>query len=229
VLHELQLALGIISVLLVVILVYLFFKVYKTQRQIILLGLPFGFLLLAISYFFLGIHLFYPFSGTLSFALMWLRVVTQTCGFLLIAISYLLAGRIKRETKLTIPTISLILVLAATLTFGLLDISNNPGLSIIYSLNELFAVANIALLSYIIIFLIRNIQLSRTNSTDLIGAPIAFAAFWLGQLSYLIWEYTRSDVALVGSQVARVISLAIFIYIYYLASKEASAGDNGQT
>jgi hypothetical protein len=229
VLHELQLALGIISILLVVILVYLFFKVYKTQRQIILLGLPFGFLLLAISYFFLGVHLFYPFSGTLSFALMWLRVVTQTGGFLLIVISYLLAGRIKRETKLTIPTISLILVLAVTIAFGLLDISNNPGLSIIYELNELFAVANLALLSYIIIYLIRNIQLSRANSTGLIGAPIAFAAFWLGQLSYLIWEFTLSDVALVGSQVTRVISLAIFIYIYYLASKEATLGDSGQT
>ncbi|NLF89258.1 hypothetical protein GX563_10615 [Candidatus Bathyarchaeota archaeon] len=228
-LQELQLSLGIISVLLVVILVYLFFRVYKTQRQIILLGLPLGFLLLAISYFFLGIHLFYPFSGTLSYALMWLRVVTQTGGFLLIAISYLLAGRIKRETKLTIPTISLALVLSVTLAFGLLDISNNPGLSIIYQLNELFVVANLALLSYIIIFLIRNIQLSRNNSTGLISAPVAFTAFWIGQLSYLIWEFIRSDIALVGSQVARVSSLAIFIYIYYLASKEALSDDSGQT
>lgn len=228
-LNELQLALGIVSIALAFVLVYLFFKVYWTQRQITLLGLPFGFLLLTISYLFLGIHLFYPYSGGLSYSLMWIRVVTQTAGFLLIAISYVLAGRVKKTTKLSIPTISLILVLATILSFGILDVSNSPELSIIYSLNELFTVANLALLSYIIIFLIRNFQVSRSNKSGLVSAPIAFLAFWLGQFSYLLWEFTKNDAALVGSQLGRVISLAIFIYIYYLASKEVSAVDCEQT
>jgi hypothetical protein len=63
----------------------------------------------------------------------------------------------------------------------------------------------------------------------LITVPVAFAAFWLGQFSYLLWEYTRSDAALVGSQIARVIALALLIQMYYFASKEALEDDSEQT
>jgi hypothetical protein len=228
-LFEVQLLLGIISFVLSFTLVALFFKLYWTQRQIFLLGLPFGFLLLTLSFGFLLVHFIYPYAGGLSYSLMWLRVITQTAGIALIALSYVLAGRNQRKTNLNLPTISLILILAAIIAFGFLDAINPPGLSIIYSLNDLFTIANLALLSYIIVLLVRNYQVSAYKNTGLLAVPVAFAAFWSGQLSYLLWEYTRSDAALVGSQVARVIGLALLIQMYYFASKEASEDDNEQT
>lgn len=228
-LYEVQLLLGIVSFALSLTLMALFFKLYWTQRRIFLLGLPFGFLLLALSFGFLLVHFIYPYAGGLSYSLMWLRVITQTAGFALIAISYILAGRNQRETTLNLQTIALILVLAAIIAFGFLDVINPPGLSIIYSLNDLFTVANLALISYIILFLVRNYWISPHKNTGLITVPVAFAAFWSGQLSYLLWEFTRSDAALLGSQVGRVIGLALLIVMYYFASKEASEGDSEQT
>jgi hypothetical protein len=228
-LFEVQLLLGVVSFALSLTLVALFFKLYWTQRQIFLLGLPFGFLLLTISFLFLAIHFIYPNAGGLSYSLMWLRVITQTGGFILIALSYIFAGRTQRKTTMNLPTISLILILAAIISFGILDQINPPGLSIIYSLNNLFTVANLALLSYIIVFLVRNYQVSPHKNAGLITVLVAFAAFWAGQFSYLLWEYTRSDAALLGSQVARVIGLALLVQMYYLASKEASECDSEQT
>jgi hypothetical protein len=171
----------------------------------------------------------YPYAGGLSYSLMWIRVITQTAGFALIAVSYVLAERNQRKTTLNIPAITLILVLAAIIAFGFLDEINPPGLSIIYSLNGLFTIANLALISYIIVFLARNYQVSTNKNAGLITAPVAFVAFWAGQLSFLIWEYTRSDAALLGSQVGRVIGLALLIQMYYFAGKEASEDDGEQT
>jgi hypothetical protein len=222
VLFELQLSLGIISVALSLILVILFFKVYWLQRQIFLLGLPFGFLLLALSSTFLGLHLFYPYVPVLSVSLMWLRVTTQTTGFLLIALSYILSGRIQKTTRYNLLTISLVIIIGVIFLFGLLNTTNPPGLSIIYSINDLFTMVNLALLSYIIVFLARRFALAQPKISLLVSAPIAFGVFWLGQFFYLFWDYTRVDIASVGSQVARVIALILFIRIYYLVSKEAS-------
>jgi len=222
VLFEIQLSLGLISIALSLILVFLFFKVYWLQRQIFLLGLPFGFLFLALSSTFLGLHLFYPYVPGLSVSLMWLRVLTQTTGFLLITLSYILSGKIQRTTRYNLLTISLVIIIGTIFVFGLLNTTNPPGLSIIYSINDLFTMVNLALLSYIIVFLARRFSLANPKISLLVSAPLAFAVFWLGQFSYLNWEYTRIDIALVGSQIARVISLILFIRIYYLASKEAS-------
>jgi hypothetical protein len=235
VLFEIQLSLGVISVALSLILVFLFFKVYWLQRQIFLLGLPFGFLLLALSSTFLGVHLFYPYVPVLSASLMWVRVTTQTTGFLLIALSYILSGRIQKTTKYNLLTLSLVIIIGLIFIFGLITTTNPPGLSIIYSINDLFTMVNLALLSYIIVYLAKRFSMVKPKISFLVSAPLAFGVFWLGQFSYLTWEYTRSDYALVGnyvlvgSQIARVISLILFIRIYYLATKEASIIDIEQT
>jgi len=160
---------------------------------------------------------------------MWLRVLTQTTGFLLITLSYILSGKIQRTTRYNLLTISLVIIIGTIFIFGLLNTTNPPGLSIIYSINDLFTMVNLALLSYIIVFLARRFSLAKPKISLLVSAPLAFAVFWLGQFSYLNWEYTRIDIALVGSQIARVISLILFIRIYYLASKEASINNIEQT
>ncbi len=154
---------------------------------------------------------------------MWFRVVTQTIGFVLIAFSYLFAGSYQNTTKR-----SYLIILSGTvaLIFGafvILILANPSGLESVYSNNEIFATINLVLLSYIILFLVRKLQLIKLKVTDLIIAPVAFLALWLGQFSFLVFSFAGGgNIALVGSQIARVVGLALFIQICYQASKETS-------
>jgi len=207
-------------------LFYLFFKIYKTKGSIFLLGLPIGFFFLMSSYFFLSAHLVdsvFQSVNTLSSSIMWLRVITQTIGFVLIASSYVFASRYQHTTKqnyLVILSGSTALMLIA---FGILFVSNPSGISSIYSYINLFVIVNLALLSYIIIFLTRKLMLANRKGSALISGVVAFASLWIGQFSFLVWALANGgSVALVGSQVARVVSFAIFIRIYYVSSKESS-------
>jgi len=161
---------------------------------------------------------------------MWFRVVTQTIGFILIAFSYLSAG-----TYQNTPKRSYLIILSGTTTlifgaFMILFLTNPSGLESIYSRNEIFATINLGLLSYILLFLARKLQLIKLKVSDLIIAPIAFLALWLGQFSFLVFAFAEGgNIALVGSQIARVVGLALFIQIYYQASKEISNNAPEQT
>ncbi|HSV50451.1 MAG TPA: hypothetical protein VLH35_09040 [Candidatus Acidoferrales bacterium] len=228
--HDAQIILGAVSIALALGLVYLFFKVYRTQRGIYLLGLPFGFLFLSLSYLFLGIHLASPYEQTLSGSLMWLRVITQTGGFLLIALSYLLSNRNQpqKTTQYSFTTLSLMLVVSVICLFCLIAALNPPGLSIIYSINEIFTIVNLGFLSCVIVYLFRKRQHSN-GAAGLLSAPLGFTVLWLGQLAFLIWDVGHNEIPLLGSQIARIIGLAIFIGIYYQAIKGAPKSDCRQT
>ena len=224
--------LGATSILLVLPLVYLFFKIYRLQRNVILLGMPLGFFFIAMSYIFLGLHLLNSqvIINTFSSSLMWLRVVTQTWGFTLIASSYFLAGRSKNGPKHRFLSIASWSIIAVVCAFGLLMIINPPGISSVYTVNVMFSAANIALLTYIIFFIIRKLELSNGSISGLISAPVAFAFLWLGQFSFLIWKLdgNSGDAAIVGSQIAPIIGLLLFIRIYYMTSKRCYQTDDGK-
>ena len=214
-------------------LVCLFFKVYNRKRSIFLLGLPFGFFFLMLSYVFLGLYLVdltFESVNPLSSLIMWLRVIIQTIGFALIAFSYFSAGRYQNITKYTY---SIILIGSMGLVFslfGALYFVNPSDLASVYTDINLFSIVNIALLSYVILFLSRKLQLSSRRVSGLTSAPLAFACLWLGQLSLLIYALAGGgDAALLGSQVARVVGLALFLRMYYLASKERSTDAGEQT
>jgi hypothetical protein len=224
--------LGATSIVLVLPLVYLFFNIYRLQRNVILLGLPLGFFFLAMSYIFLGLHLLNSpvIINTFSSSLMWLRVVTQTWGYTLIASSYFLAGRSQNAPKHRFLAIALWSIIAVICAFGLLMIINPTGISTVYNVNTIFASANIALLTYIIFFIIRKLEVANGSISGLISAPVAFAFLWLGQFSFLIWKLdgNSGDAAIVGSQIAPLIGLALFIRIYYLTSKRCHQTIDGE-
>lgn len=224
--------LGATSIVLVLPLVYLFFKIYRLQRNVILLGLPLGFFFIAMSYIFLGLHLLNSpvIINTFSSSIMWLRVVTQTWGFTLIASSYFLAGRSQNGPKHRFLAIVAWSIIAVVCAFGLLMIINPAGISTVYNINGMFTSANIALLTYIIFFIIRKLELSNGSISGLISAPVAFAFLWLGQFSFLIWKLdgNSGDAAIVGSQIAPIIGLLLFIRIYYMTSKRCYQTVDGE-
>jgi hypothetical protein len=214
-------SLGVLSIILSLVLVYLFFKVYRLQRSVILLGLPLGFLFLTVSFSLLGVHLFAFTTIIDSFtsSIMWFRVVTQTLGFTLIALSYFFSGQSQKETKHNISLIALCSFVSILCIFGVLLILYPAGLFSIYSYTTLFTIANIGLLSYIIFFILRRLAFIKENFDVLASTIVAFGFIWLGQYSFLICKLDYSDVSLLGSQFAPIIGLALFIRVYYLTSK----------
>jgi hypothetical protein len=218
--------LEIVCIALATTLVYLFSKIYKTKRSFFLLSLPIGVFFLMSSYLFLLAHhldLSFRVIDPLSSSIMWLRAVTQTIGFSLIAVSYIFASRNQNTSK---QSYLVILAGSCSLMFsalGVLYFLNPSGLSLIYSYTQLFSLVNIALLSYIIIFLDKKLLNAKTRSSGLFFSMLAFVCLWLGQIVFLVFALANGGVvALVGSQIARIVGFAIFIIIYYSASKEAS-------
>jgi hypothetical protein len=221
--------LGIASIALSFALTLLFFKIYRVQRSTILLGLPLGFFFLAVSYTFLGIHLFiYTTIDSFSSSLMWLRVSSQTAGFALITLSYFLSSYSQKSMKRWPLTIALWSIVLFICGFGFLLALNPVGLSSIYTHNELFTLVNLGLISYIVYFIIRKLELAKEGISGLISAPVAFAFIWLGQFSFLIWKLDGAgQAALIGSQIAPIIGLVLFIRLYYLISKRCYQSFDG--
>ena len=156
---------------------------------------------------------------------MWARAIAQLIGFTSIAMSYFVAGRYQGTSR---RSYSIILLGATGLilcVFGFLLIVFNPlDLASIYSSTRIFTIVNIALLSYIILFLYRKIKPVTGEITSLVGAPLAFFCLWLGQFSFLVYSMVNNNAAiLIGSQVARIVGFVFFVLIYYLARKESKS------
>lgn len=167
---------------------------------------------------------FYNIS-TYSSILMWVRVITQFLGFSLISFSYFIVGKYQ-GTNLRNNLISLLGTMLLLLSaFGILFLFFNPlELVTVYSSTSIFTVFNLALLSYITIFLFRKIKFTNGIRKSTPTALLAFFCLWIGQLTFLIYSVAVNDTAiLIGSQVARIVGFAFLIQIYYSAKKEALA------
>ena len=137
---------------------------------------------------------------------------------------------LKKLTKHSFLALSLWSIVAVVCIFALLLVINPVGLSSVYADNIVFTIANLGLLTYILFCLFRKIDLTTGKVSGLVGALIAFGLLWLGQLSFLLWDLNDGGtVCLFGSEITRLVSLVLFILIYYQASKEVSAIDKCET
>jgi hypothetical protein len=232
--RAIMLVLEFTCIALALTLVCLFFKVCNTKRSIFLLGLPFGFFFLMLSYIFLGMHLIdITFQGgisALSSSIMWLRVVTQTIGIVLITSSYLFVSRYQHISKSSYLITLVGSTALAFVAFAALYFFQPYGLYAVYADSRIFSLLNIILLSFIICLLARRLQSKSKAGSGLISAPVAFIFLWLGQIFFLIYAYANGgNIALIVSQITRLISLVLFIRIYYIASKEVSTYAGEQT
>lgn len=219
--------LELLCISLAILLVYMFVKMYNTKGSTFLLGLPVGFACLLTSYILLELHMInLTFNGISDFSsiLMWVRAIAQLIGFTSIAMSYFVAGRYQGTSKRGYSIISLGTAFLILVVFLFLFMFFEPlKLESVYSSISIFTVVNLALISYIILFLYRKIQLAKNRFKDLLNTPLAFFFLWLGQFSFLFWSVANHSVIfLIGSQVTRIVGLALFVQIYYSARKESS-------
>jgi hypothetical protein len=207
-----------ISVILALTLVYLFSKSYRLQRSVFLLGLPLGFFFLAISYVFLALSI--ANRGVMAAdSFMWLRLVTQTFGFVFISATYYFSSKPQKTTRFAFLAILTATTTIILILFALLFIAPPIGLPSVSVINDFFGVANLVFVGYIIAFLIRKLELAGAGVSGLVSAPLAFTILWIAQLTILIWSIDGSLASLITANIARIVALTLFLRIYYLTSK----------
>jgi len=204
---------------LAIVLVYFFLKAYRFTRVIYLLGLPVGFSFLASSYVFLGLSSFYESDVMVTEQFLWLRLITQNFGFAFVAFAYYFSSKAEGATRRSLFIISfasgmtlLLFFVAAILGPPFLEL---PSASV---LDEYFRAGNLALLGYVIYYLVRRLESYHERIPGL-WAPTAFSLMWLAQYSLLIWGIDASQTAFVFAHAARLGSLALFIRIYYASGR----------
>ena len=204
-----------LSVGLALILVYIFLRAHRLVHSVYLLGLPIGFSFLASSYLFLGMSLLYENDLAVSNSFLWLRLITQSFGFAIVAFSYYFSSKTERPTKYPLGLITFASIISILLVFAALIVS--PPFLQVPSTNvfdEYFRITNLVFLGYIIYHLVKHLKASEETLFSLIYAPSAFSLMWLAQYSLLIWGLDGSPVAFVLAHLARLASLILLIRIY---------------
>ena len=225
-----SLAISVASVTLSLLIAWKFLKSYRLSGFGYLLGIPVGFVLLALSFSFQHLSLVYQHSPFLNPAFFWMQIVMQSEGFALIAISYQFKNfdpaaessyRTRRKEDRPFDIKHLMLVIIPPIMVSIPFIAPTALLAV----NPYFNYARFAELSFcmmlfnlaVIGYICRNVIVSlvKSGNVRLIYVPLAFALFFIEQYSLVITYFDNSVVASVGGLVARLAALSMFVYIMY--------------
>lgn len=228
-----------------------FFRTYKFSGFGYLLGLPIGFAVIAISFVFEHLSLIsYNYSYTNSFlytAFFWIQLTLQSEGLALIALSYMLKNRanvvngwnvskpflshssiVSSSTRLKdiliiiLPMVVISVPIMVTISALFVQpILNDTELNDLSIYTRVF---NIVILGYIL----RNTLASLVKAANikLLYVPAVFGLLWLEQYSLIITYFDSDLSAFIGSILARLAGLTLFVYaIRYALSKSRIGGD----
>jgi hypothetical protein len=208
-----------VSTFLASIIIYLFVKAYRTIQATYLLGLPIGFSFLASSYLFLGISMLHETSNpAISESFLWLRIATQSFGFIFIAFTYYFSSKDERTTK----NLFIVISFASTVSVSLIMVGaalSAPflGTSSVHVVDEILGAVNLAFIGYVIYHLSKRLKsLLKEKILGAIWTPFAFILLWLAQYSLLIWAIDGSQTAFALAHVATLSSLILLMHVYYL-------------
>jgi hypothetical protein len=212
----------LVSTFLTSFIVYLFAKAYRTVHSTHLLGLPLGFSFLASSYFFLGISMLHETSNVaISESFLWLRIVTQSFGFVFVAFTYYFSSKDERTSKNLLLVISFVSAVSVSLIMvGAAISAPFLGISSVQDFDVILGAVNLVFVGYVIYHLSKGLKLLFKEETPgVMWTPFAFILLWLSQYSLLIWAIDDSQTAFAFAHAARLASLILFIYIYYLPGR----------
>jgi len=209
-----------VSFVLALILVFFFLKAYRLVRSLFLVGLPVGFLFLAFSYVFLGISLICESDPSMSQSFLWLRLTTQSYGYVFIGFTYYFSTKNEEATRSFLVAVSLASFLSILLPFGIL-LMMPPFMKVpsVYVVDDFFRMMNLILLGYVVYHLVKHLKTSGEPISGLVWAPSAFSVLWVGQYSLLLWGIDGSQTALAFAHVARIVALLLLLRIYYASGR----------
>jgi len=207
-----------------------------------LLGIPIGFAFLGTSFVFEHLSLMYYTNYLLYHLCLWMQLSLQSEALALIALSYMLKNRVGNGgrgdedttaelifTKILIhysmsskvrgflvgvlPVIVILVPLVVTIsTLFIRPFLNNVELSDLSFYTKIF---DMVILGYVFKSTIES--LVKGANIKLLYVPAAFALLWLGQYSLMINYFDNGPIPFIGSIVARLAGLALFVYAIYYA------------
>lgn len=242
----------IASIFLCSIISVYFFKTYRFSGFRYLLGLPTGFTLLSISFVFehLSLYSYFYYSSTNSFlytTFFWIQLTLQSEGLALISLSYMLKNRVELANGLKVSkpflylgniksspnrlrdilhvilpmvviSVPLMITISALFVQPILNDTELADLSI-YT-----RIFDIVILGYILRASLKS--LVKAANVKLLYVPAVFGLLWLEQYSLLTSYFDNNPSAFIGSLLARLAGLTLFVYaIRYALAKARISGD----
>lgn len=232
----------IASIFLCSVISLYFYRTYRFSGYRYLLGLPTGFLILAISFIFGYLNVVCPYSHVNQFlenTFLWIQLTLRSEGFAFIALSYMLKNRMgSTAINALLPATSRILFSpqscsnAIKIKEMIVDILPMILISIplMVTISALFVqpllndtevkdmsiyttIFNIIVLGYTFIKSLKT--LVRSANIKLLYIPAAFALLWLEQYSLIINYFDNNQFAFMGSVIARLVGLSLFVFAIY--------------
>jgi hypothetical protein len=235
-----SLLITIASISLCSIIAFYFFRSYKFSGFRYLLGLPMGFAILGTSFVCEHLSLIYYTNYLFYHLFFWMQLSLQSEALALIALSYMLKNRVGRDkdeyatadldlskvlihysmsTKARVLLISFFPMIVISIPF-LVTISalfvqpflNDVELADLSFYTKIF---DMIILGYV--FQSTVVSLVKGANIKLLYVPAAFALLWLGQYSLMINYFENDSIPFIGSIVARLAGLALFVYAIHYA------------
>ena len=235
-----SLLITIASVSLCCIIAFYFFRSYKFSGFRYLLGLPMGFAVLGTSFVCEHLSLSYYTNHLLYHLFFWMQLSLQSEALALIALSYMLKKRVgwgkddyatidldlskvlihdNMSTKardLLIGILPMIVILIPFMvTISALFVQPFLNYVELADLSFYMKIFDMIILGYV--FKSTIVSLVKGANIKLLYVPAAFALLWLGQYSLMINYFENDSIPFIGSIVARLAGLALFVYAIHYA------------
>jgi hypothetical protein len=235
--QTISLLITIPSLLFSLIISWHFFRSYRFSGFGYLLGLPVGFVFLALSFLFEHLNLIYSNDNSIYPVFFWIQLALQSEALALIALSYRFKGRntggyyaydinflpskqisaartFAKAKELVSGSLPMIMI-AIPFTVPISELVSDPDFNYsgLADLSFFMRLYNMTILGYIFINSI--ISLVKAANIKLLYIPAAFALLWLEQYTLMITYIDNSVFAFVGSIMVRLAGLTLFIYIVY--------------
>jgi len=204
--------------------------------------LPTGFVILAISFVFGHLCVAYLYSHvdqSLENILLWIQLALRSEGFAFIALSYMLKNRIGASTingllpatsrilfspqsysnaikikEMIVAILPMILIsIPLMITISALVVQPILNNTEVKDMSIYTTIFNIMVLGYIFIKSLK--ALVRSANIKLLYIPAAFALLWLEQYSLIINYFDNNQFAFMGSIIARLVGLGLFVLAIY--------------
>lgn len=233
--------LTIASISLCSVISFYFYRTYRFSGYRYLLGLPTGFVILAISFIFGYLNVICSYSHvnqSLENIFLWIQLALRSEGFAFIALSYMLKNRIGcTSVNAVLPATSRILfspqiyyaikikeMIIAILPMILISIPLMVTISALVvqpilndtelkDMSIYMMIFNMIVLAYIFIKSLK--ALVKSANIKLLYIPAAFALLWLDQYSLIINCFDNNQFAFMGSIIARLVGLSLFVFAIY--------------
>jgi len=202
----------LLSIIACIVLVRFMIKPYQLTREERYLGLPLGFAILGISFFFNIIALTVPFYSIP--VLTWPQHITRTFAFIFLATTYYFSNKSKNKRTFWNLTLSLLIIALIILSIILIVTPQFELTKYQYVQWYLIRPLNLICLLYVSIHSLRS-HIKEPDPTT-IWIPLGFILLAASQFTLALWYLNYSSLVFWAGLALRSLGLAVFFIVAIL-------------